>query len=63
MFEFYTVPRKGTVWLLDKTKALSDDDRKELLGYIGHLEQSENRLVGQIRNFFNSVGKLKVSND
>lgn len=49
------VKRLGTVKLLDLTEGMDEGKAKKLLTYVGQLETSENRLAGQIQNFYNAV--------
>lgn len=51
-------PRKGTVLLLELTKKLSELERKELLTYIGQLEQSEDRAYQAVKDVARSLGLL-----
>lgn len=57
------VKRKGTVRLLHLTEGMDEEKAKELLGYIGYLEQSEDRLAGQICNFYNAVSEYNYLED
>ena len=51
-------PRLGTMRLLHLTRLLPDDDKQELLTYIGLLEQREEQLVQIFERFVNSVDNL-----
>lgn len=53
------VKRLGTAKLLDLTKGMDEIKARALLQYIGHLEQSENRLASQIQNFYNSISQYE----
>lgn len=51
------VKRLGTVGILELTDGMDESKRAELIRYISNLEQSENRLAGQIQNFYNSISE------
>lgn len=57
------VKRKGTVRLLHLTEGMDEEKAKELLTYVGWLEQSEDNLAGQIRNFYNAVSEYNYLED
>lgn len=49
------VKRLGTVGILRLTEGMDAKKKYDIIAYISQLEQSENRLAGQIQNFYNAV--------
>ena len=50
-----TTPRKGIVRLFALTRNLSEEDRWELLAYIGQIEENETKLAQGIQSLYDSL--------